>query len=830
IPFDHTESKKSRSSTSPSPEPDDAEHPNRPTKLMGSRVPGTTLSSAAYQAPTKIRRIFKNGWNEHVPLTTLTDKYCAKEAEEGDSATESLLRFENGVWTSVNKSLPHEGEIQLSFDEWFQAWNRLLQLIKEHFKYPEYLMWHRHYLRILEDDTRSEDWTLWKSYDITIRRRAVTNKEFDPSKFQERIWQQLSRRQDKVFIVSTIKSAASGLSSGRNNRHTPYTRNPEADNTTLMATSIVTLGTVTPNNALTPLRAPNGTPAPSAVPRDIMPNPAMPSEPSHINFPLPIVTPLIAAAWEDALSRANALAEFSDIPFGIRHGFDMGTTAALPSVSYIPPNHSSATLHPEIILNNIHQELAERRYTGPFHPFRLEALIGPFRTSPLGLVPKSNGQDFRLIQDFSYPRNDPLVSSVNSSIDISSFSCNWGCFQQVVEIILKAPTGSLAATLDVDSAFRRCPIHPSQIRNFVISWEDSCYIDHCAPFGASSSGFIFGRLADAFTTIAHSKGIGPSLNWVDDFLFFLISSSTTHFHGFSPLYSLNDIYELAEALGWPWKVSKTKPFSNAFKYLGFLWNIDQRSVEIPNDKKEKYLAKLKLWTTEARLTRREAENLLGTLIHCTLAIPDGRSRLSALIRFVASFNGTPSIHIRKQPNSSLLNDVAWWSSTLSLSFAGSILCEPPPQSHISFWVDASTSWGIGVIFDDSWDAWQLREGWNHGGRTIGWAEFVAVELGLSLAAARGHHNTHFLIHSDNQGVILAFQKGRSRSAEQNTVLQRINRLLTIHSIWLTFEYVPSASNLADPPSRGETVPDLARSSIDIEIPSDIAHFLITSPR
>ncbi|KAF9030052.1 hypothetical protein BJ165DRAFT_1359104, partial [Panaeolus papilionaceus] len=61
----------------------------------------------------------------------------------------------------------------------------------------------------------------------------------------------------------------------------------------------------------------------------------------------------------------------------------MGTTSALPSISYIPPNHSSATLHPDTIINSIYQELSERRYTGPFHPSCLEALIGPFRTSPL---------------------------------------------------------------------------------------------------------------------------------------------------------------------------------------------------------------------------------------------------------------------------------------------------------------------------------------------------------------------------------------------------------------------------------------------------------------
>lgn len=227
-----TEPKGRYLSPSPSPEPHHPDIPGTSTSRFGTRVPGTTLDSAAYQVPMKVRRIFKNGWNEHVPLTVLTDKYCAKEAEDGEGTTESLLRFQDGVWTSVNKSLPNKGEIQLSFDEWFQAWNRLLQLIKQYFKYPEYLMWHRHYLRILEDDTRSEDWALWKAYDITIRRRAIIDKEFDPSKMQEKIWKQLSRRQDKLLIMSTIKSSSSNLSSNhRNSRSTPYTRHTDTNDT-----------------------------------------------------------------------------------------------------------------------------------------------------------------------------------------------------------------------------------------------------------------------------------------------------------------------------------------------------------------------------------------------------------------------------------------------------------------------------------------------------------------------------------------------------------------------------------------------------------------------
>lgn len=64
------------------------------------------------------------------------------------------------------------------------------------------------------------------------------------------------------------------------------------------------------------------------------------------------------------------------------------------------------------------------------------------------------------------------------------------------------------------------------------------------------------------------KGLGPSKNWVDDFVFFRFPSpDSSDPPSFS--YSLSDIYDIVTHLGWPWKESKTRPFSSKFKYLRF---------------------------------------------------------------------------------------------------------------------------------------------------------------------------------------------------------------------------------------------------------------------
>ena len=77
-------------------------------------------------------------------------------------------------------------------------------------------------------------------------------------------------------------------------------------------------------------------------------------------------------------------------------------------------------------------------------------------------------------------------------------------------------------------------------------------------------------------------------------------------------------------------------------------------------------------------------------------------------RHPSIFHHHPSL--KKSPSSAVLSDIQWWRAQLSADFTGSSLARPPPTSTVKFWVDASSSWGIGVVFGNEWDAWQLSPG------------------------------------------------------------------------------------------------------------------------
>ena len=168
--------------------------------------------------------------------------------------------------------------------------------------------------------------------------------------------------------------------------------------------------------------------------------------------PLPelliINTLFIPDKWESMLNNITPSNPFPDVHIGMRFGFDMGIKSP-PSQTYTPPNHNSALAFLDHVLSHIHNELLLWHYSGPFSRSRLESLIRPFLTSSLSTVPKSvDLPDCRIVQDISFPWNNPTYSSINDQINIDDFRCDWGTFNEIRVIVRDALTNSEAATLD----------------------------------------------------------------------------------------------------------------------------------------------------------------------------------------------------------------------------------------------------------------------------------------------------------------------------------------------------------------------------------------------
>lgn len=135
-----------------------------------------------------------------------------------------------------------------------------------------------------------------------------------------------------------------------------------------------------------------------------------------------IVSPLDADNWESTI-KSLGLVKWSSIPNKLRFGFSIGNLSPILHTD-IPPNHPSASLHPEPVKHDILSEVKVGRMAGPFTTAALEHLVGCFRTSPLGVVEKSGSPGkLRIIRDLSWKGG--LAHSVNDEIDSDDWPTRW---------------------------------------------------------------------------------------------------------------------------------------------------------------------------------------------------------------------------------------------------------------------------------------------------------------------------------------------------------------------------------------------------------------------
>ncbi|KAE8239508.1 hypothetical protein A4X13_0g8170 [Tilletia indica] len=556
-----------------------------------------------------------------------------------------------------------------------------------------------------------------------------------------------------------------------------------------------------------------------------------------------------AACRTGELLRFSLLDRHSLSISGLRDGFRVG----IPSFSstLVQPNHTSARSQPGVISTIIQRELAAGRYHGPYTASQLQSTLGHFQNSPLGLVPKG-AHDWRLIQDFSWPRSG---SSINSFLSSNEWPTTWGAARDVVRTLLSLPSTAQAAVRDVADAFRILLLHSSQWPGTIVRGDDDLfYVDLCLGFGLAPATGVWGCVADAISDICRAHGLGPTLKWVDDFIFFSVplaslddvnatraalSSTITgqqsrggvtffagedgaehvedyHFplrnHAASTpddlIASLSAITAVTAPLGVPWKREKDVDFSPSPTYIGFQWFISERCVGLPDKKRLKYVSSIETWQSSLSHSLQEAQQLLGQLQHASFVVPHGRKRLGSLRGFVSSM-GSAVTWARHRAGKNVFKDLAWWAHALARPDLRRSFLDDDRFDNVYIACDASTSFGVGIFCDGEELSLPVRPGWATQGRDIAWLEAVAMEVALLVAIGRGISDCRLRILTDNTSVFFSERSGYSRNSAIMEVLARIRDLEAQHNLELVPILVPSAHNLADEPSRAHR-PSLAQ--------------------
>ena len=373
-------------------------------------------------------------------------------------------------------------------------------------------------------------------------------------------------------------------------------------------------------------------------------------------------------------------------------------------------------------------------------------------------------------------------------------------------------------------------MRPDQQNALCIYWRGKVIVDLALCFGLSSSAGIFGSIADMLVALYKAYGYGPIRKWVDDFFVIRLLHQS---------YTEQDFIATLGAAGVPWSIPKTRSFATRQRFTGFIWDLERRSVSMPSEKMEQTRNLIDTWLAMGhKATMKEAAHLHGKLIHIATIFPLIRPFTRTIAMFAARFR-SPRAKLRCPDP--VQADLRWTRQLLDKLPNEMPLTRPEP-ADIGWWGDASSSFGIGVVVGPFWGIWRYARGVEVGPRKqydIGWAEALAVEVGLQMAEQHGvlaRAQTiagRILVRSDNEGIVTVVNHGRSRSANTNEVLRRIYSTLANTGITLRATHVPSRLNVTDALSRGDIEGFLAgfaaaTTRSDFCLPPNLAS-LLSSP-
>ncbi|KAK2467297.1 hypothetical protein APHAL10511_000846 [Amanita phalloides] len=130
-------------------------------------------------------------------------------------------------------------------------------------------------------------------------------------------------------------------------------------------------------------------------------------------------------------------------------------------------------------------------------------------------------------------------------------------------------------------------------------------------------------------------------------------------------YQLQDIDKISTQLGIPWQLSKDIPFAKKIIFIGFEWDLEEKTVTLSESKVIKYNTAIKEWKQKHTHTLEKLQKLYRKLIHASNIFPQGQAYLTSLEAMFPIFGNKPFKPCT--PPCSVPQHLNWWAGKLGSS-------------------------------------------------------------------------------------------------------------------------------------------------------------------
>ena len=475
---------------------------------------------------------------------------------------------------------------------------------------------------------------------------------------------------------------------------------------------------------------------------------------------------------------------------GFSQGFKIGYSGPRAPKEY--SNLPCANSNPSIIDKNMLKEVTLGHTAGPF-------CSPPFpnlQVYPIGVIPKKHSSEWRTIFHLSYPKH--RSTSVNAHIPPESYSLQYIKVDHAIAILQDLGPGCFMSKLDIKSAFRNVPVHPSDWELLGMKWEGLYFFDMVLPFGLRSAPFLFDEFSSAVEWIIQTKLYIPNVIHILDDFFFATPPPRS-----KCMTALCQILHLFAELNIPIAPGKTFPACTCLEFMGILLDSNKMEARLPVDKLTRLQATLLQWTTRKSATLQELQSLIGTLQFACKVIAPGRPFLQRIIHLTKGIK-FPHWHIRL--NSGFRKDISMWQHFLQNWNGVSLFLDTqvtsPPE--LQLYTDASGSLGYGGFLAGEWfqGHWLPHHTLSQKrGISIEWQELFPIYLACILWGPRWS-SKRIRMWCDNKSVVASINSKHSKSPRVMDLIRAITLQTLQYNFAFTASHIPGLDNsIADSLSR-----------------------------
>ena len=460
-----------------------------------------------------------------------------------------------------------------------------------------------------------------------------------------------------------------------------------------------------------------------------------------------------------------------------------------------------------------------------------------FYVIPCGAVPK-NGDPFgRIIHDFSYAGDG--LNSINTALIDNSVR-----YISFIERVRSLSKVLWYVVVDLKNGYRQLPVHPSEWFSQIYSLgKNEHFIDLCMPFGKANSAKIFCHWVENWVKAFKLK----FHRWVH-WDFELESYVDDIFGGANTKENAKELKEALIAVGeltsTKMNLKKCHGPATSLTILGMLFDSAKQNCRLCPKKTIKYTKYLEMALLKNSLTTKELEKLVGYVSYASWVEPFGRP-------FISPFS---SAMLRSQPEEQVVYTeymiiaLKIWILILKANMGVSynFLLSKLPNTRDEWFVDASTSWGIGgccgykYFSINKTKLFRFFELYNNCNSKsdilipytrlpIAYLELLAALVGLAAFSAL-NPNSIVRLNSDNTDVVSWLKKGRCKAGIGFRILAAIELLKKKFNLKISPRYIPGSKNTsADALSRGTIPTWLCKHGQSLTIDLDSIFNLVSNP-